>query len=118
MKSLKFAGILMFFLGLGSINQSFAQTTTWLYDAADNSGWVVQVTTNSSGTVTKFEFQKKGDAAWQPATIESTNEYANSYRVKSAGSGKVYGYVIDWANDKMTETSPDGKEVVYWLRKS
>jgi hypothetical protein len=117
MKTMKLAGVLMFFLGLGLFNSSYAQTTTWKFKAGDNSGYMAQITSNGEGYITKIELGKVGDAAWTATEIISITEDQDYARVKSAGSGRVYELTFYWGEDKMIMTLPEGNTVTYWLSK-
>ena len=118
MKTLKLAGFLMFFLGLGMLNSSYAQTTIWKFDAADNIGRMVQITSNGDGNITKVEMATKGDAAWTAMTIQHVDDYQEYFRVQSVATSKVYELRIYWDQDKLVRIAPDGVELTYWLRKS
>jgi hypothetical protein len=118
MKTVKLAATLLLFFGIALLNQSYAQTTIWKFDAADNSGRMVQITSNGEGIVTKVEMATKGDAAWTAMTIQHVDDYQEYFRVQSVATSKVYEIRIYWDQDKLVRTAPDGVELTYWLRKS
>ena len=118
-KTIRIVALLVMLMGLGMSNQSHAQTTIWKFDAADNSGAMVQITVvGDDQSVSKVELGKKGDAAWTGTEILSMDEYETYIRVKSKGSGRVYELNINWYDGKTVVTRPDGTCVTYWLRKS
>jgi hypothetical protein len=122
MKTLKFVGILMFFLGLGFINQSFAQTTTWVYEAGDNSGHMARITTNSNLELIKLEYTHTSQMKWVEATIQKVENDPTSDHsyvvVKSGTSGRIYEINVYYRGDSMTETAPEGVTLTYWLKKN
>lgn len=113
--------MLMFFLGLGIVNQSYAQTITYIFDAGDNSDQSVRVTTNAVGELMKVEYAKKSLSNWIEASLQTVENDLTSYYsyavVKSGGTGRVYELNIYYYDDKLTETTPEGKTITYWLRK-
>lgn len=119
MKTIRIGALLLMLIGLGMSNQSHAQSTKWLFDAADNSGYMIQITTvGSEQAVSKVELGKKGDAAWGSAEILSMDEYETYIRIKSNASGRVYELNINWYDGKVIMSKPEGSDIIYWLRKS
>lgn len=116
---IKFTALLMLFMGITLLSNSNAQTTTWKFDAADNSGFMIQVkTTGSEQSVSEVNLGKKGDAAWTETEIMHIDDYETYIRVKSKASGRVYELSFDWYNGKAIMTKPEGSETIYWLRQS
>ena len=116
---IKFAALMMLFMGITLFSNSNAQTTTWKFDAADNSGWMIQVKTiGSEQSVSEVNLGKKGDAAWTKTEIHHIDDYETYIRVKSQGSGRTYELDFDWYAGKVIMTKPEGTKVTYWLRKS
>ena len=120
MKTLKLAGFLMFFLGLGLFNQSFSQTTIRVFEAGDNSGQMARVTTDSDGAMIKLEYTHRSHMNWVEATIQTVQNYqyphSTNARVKSNTSGRVYEISIDYESGRLIETTPEGKELSYWIK--
>ena len=117
MKTIKLICVLMSFLALGMSNQSLAQTVPWKFDAADNSGLMILITSVGGETVTKIELARKGDAAWTATTLVSSDENQEYFRIKSSADSKIYEIYVYWEEDKLVRIYPDGKELIYWLRK-
>ncbi len=116
---IKFAALLMLFMGIALFNNSNAQTTSWTFDAADNSGYMVQVkTTGRDHAVSSVNLGKKGDANWTKTEVQHIDEYDTYIRVKSLGSGRVYELEFSWYDDKLVMIMPEGTKRTYWLRKS
>lgn len=116
---IKFTALLMLFMGIALFSNSNAQTTTWKFDAADNSGFMIQVkTTGMEHEVSSINLGKKGDAAWTKTEVQHIDDYDTYIRVKSTASGRVYELHFDWYDGKAVMTKPDGTKRTYWLRKS
>lgn len=116
---IKFAALLMLFIGITLLSNSNAQTTSWTFDAADNSGYMVQVkTTGRDHAVSAVNLAKKGDANWTQTSVQHIDDYDTYIRVKSLATGRVYEIEFDWYDDKLVVTMPEGTTRTYWLRKS
>ncbi len=116
---IKFTALLMLFMGITLFNNSNAQVTSWKFDAADNSGYMIQVkTTGRDHEVSEVNLGKKGDAAWTKTEVQHIDAYDTYIRVKSLGSGRVYELEFDWYSGKVIMTKPEGTKVTYWLRES
>lgn len=116
-KGIKLTALLTLLLGFGMLSNSYAQTTSWIFDAADNSGWMVQIkTTGSDHEITKVNLGKKGDANWGATQILKIGNYDSYIRIKSSSSGRVYELNIEWYDGKLVMTRPEGNDIVYWLR--
>lgn len=113
---LNFIAVVVMFLGMGFGSQVFGQTTTWKYEAGDNSGGLIQITTDGSGYVTKVNLATKGATNWTTTTIQSVDDYQEYIRVKSNGSGRVYELHVYWDYDKVVMVLPEGNEITYWLK--
>lgn len=118
MKIIKIFSVLILLIGCSSFLKVSAQTTYYTYDAGDNSGYMVQLVVNSDYDVSKVNIGKKGDANWTSTVIEYSNDNQDYFRVKSSGTGRVYEMSVDWYNDKVVLTLPEGNSITYWLRKS
>lgn len=117
MKGIKLIALFTLLLGFGMFNKGYAQTTTWLFDAADNSGWMVQIkTTGTDHAISQVNLGKKGDANWGATQIMKIDNYDTYIRIKSNSTGRVYELNIDWYDGKLTKTVPEGNSTVYWLR--
>lgn len=115
----KLTALFALLLGFGMFTKGYAQTTTWVFDAADNSGYMIQVkTVGSQQSVQTVNLGKKGDAAWTGTDIQQIDDYETYIRVKSKGTGRIYELNINWYDGKIVLTRPEGTEVVYWLRES
>lgn len=119
MKVLKLIPAVLFLFGLGLFSQSFAQTTTWVFEAADNSGQMARVTTEGQAdSVIKIEYANKG-GAWINTTLIKVENDPTSYHcyavVKSGSSGRTYELNIYFYDKKLTETNPEGVTLTYWI---
>ncbi|MFK7784526.1 MAG: hypothetical protein AB8B56_05415 [Crocinitomicaceae bacterium] len=116
---IKFTALLMLFMGMTLFSKADAQTTSWTFDAGDNSGYMVQVkTTGRDHAVSAVNLAKKGDANWTKTSVQHIDDYDTYIRVKSLASGRVYEIEFDWYDDKLVVTMPEGTTRTYWLRKS
>ncbi len=116
---IKFAALFILFLGITLFNNSNAQTTTWKFAAADNSGSLIQVkTVGMDQYVSEINLGKVGDAAWTKTDIQDSRDYDPYFRVKSKGTGRVYELNFDWQSGKVVMTRPEGTTITYWLKES
>lgn len=119
---MKFAGILMLFLGLGVFNQAKAQTTNWIFSDgnASYSNWkiveknhVISEVYMAGGTVS--------NPTWVKCTIERLDDqYSYTYiRVKGITNGvaTIYELNLYWDDEKLTRVKPDGSTKNFWLKK-
>lgn len=119
MKTIKLFSFLMLLLGLTAMNQSQAQTTTWIFDAGNGNGGAIKVIENGNG-ISGVSFWQTATSQWASGSILSIDDQGDySYiRAKSTSSGRIYELYLYWYNDKLVQALPDGGEVTYWLRKS
>ncbi|MFK7784525.1 MAG: hypothetical protein AB8B56_05410 [Crocinitomicaceae bacterium] len=116
---IKFTALLMLFMGIALFNNSNAQTTSWVFDAADNSGFMIQVkTTGRDHAVSAVNLAKKGAANWTNTEVQHIDDYDEYIRVKSIETGRVYELHFDWYDGKVVMTKPEGTKRTYWLRES
>lgn len=101
-------------LTFGINMQANAQTTTWLYDAADNSGRALKILEKSDGSLTAY-FWQLNSKQWTKAEI--LHEGNNYLRVKSVASGKTYELKVSDDAQKVERIDATGKVLVHWLRK-
>jgi hypothetical protein len=120
---MKFAGVLMFFLGLGMFSQITAQTTDWIFNDGNGkySNWKIVEHEHEiskvycvGGTVSS--------PTWSPCTIEKLDDqYTYTYirvkNVNSSGKSTIYELNLYWADEKLTRVKPDGSTNNFWLKK-
>lgn len=112
---------LAFSLIVGS-RGSLAITTQRIFDAEDNSGWVIRVSTRGAeNSLFKIEYQMQGDAVWVQTILESVEEDLQNAMIHANIKWPLYHYVFDltiwFAENKLIERSSEGKERIYMLRK-
>lgn len=110
-----FMAVMLFFAGRTTAH---AQTTTWVFEAGDNSGGKVRLIEYPDGRVTVGLFNAQANN-FTLATLEKIDYVSSDYtymRVKSTGTGRMYEIDVDWYNDKLTQRTPEGGEIVYWLK--
>ncbi len=116
---IKFTALLMLFMGITLFSNSNAQTTSWVFDAGDNSGGLIQVkTTGREHIVSAVNLATKGAANWNNTEVQHIDEYDEYIRIKSKVTGRVYELHFEWYEDKVVMTKPEGSKITYWLRKS
>lgn len=113
LRRLKFAGALIFFLGLVLINQVSAQTTTWQFDGGDGKGGI-KIIEKSDGISAVYLLLT--DGTWGKATINTIDDYEDTYMRITFNSAVSEIYVY-WNDDKLVQIWANGKEKAYWLKK-
>ena len=108
------SSIMMFILTFGINTQTNAQTTTWLYDAANNSTSAIKIIESSDGALTAYFWQINAKK-WTKAEV--LNEGDSYLRVKSVASGKIYELKVSQDGQKVERIDSAGKTLVHWLRK-
>jgi hypothetical protein len=120
-KKMKFAGILMFFLGLGIFSQVSAQTTNWIFSDgnANYSQWKI---VENSHEISKVYVVGGTTSAptWVLCSIEKIDDqgYYSYIRVKYTKGGKttISELNLYWDEDKLTRVKPDGTTKNFWLK--
>jgi len=95
---------------------SKAQTKTWVYDSANNSGSSIKITEGEYGVSDVF-LSLRENSKWNKTKILSIDTSQEYIKVKSDESGASYQLYIDWNNDKLTMVETGNTETIFWLRK-
>lgn len=110
-----FMMVMLLFAGKTDVN---AQTTSWVFEAGNNSGDRIRIIEQADGRVTVGIYDK-ASTNYYLASLEKIDYVSSDYtymRIKSGTTGRMYELDVDWYNDKLTQRTPEGTDIVYWLK--
>ena len=117
MKTIKLFGLLALILGMMSMTQTKAQTTSWIFDNGDGKGGAAKIVENAH-EITGFYLWDKSAGKWNTTVIKSMDDQGDyTYaRVTSNVTNRTYELYVYWYDEKLYLSTPEGDEWTYWLR--